>query len=125
MVKLLLDTQVYLWWLMDDPQLSDQAKAEIRKSHNVVFISAATIWEISINRKTGKIKIPDSYSDIEAEQFLPLPVTSEHAVAAGAISGMDNAQFERMLVAQAQCENLTLVSHNTKLAKFKINTIPA
>lgn len=124
-MKLLLDTQVYLWWLMDDPQLSDAAKAEISKSHNVVFISAATIWEISINRKSGKIKIPDSFTDIETEQFLPLPVTIEHAKAIEAISGLDNAPFERMLVAQSQCDNLTLVSANPKLAKYKINVLPA
>lgn len=124
-MKLLLDTQVYLWWLMDDPELSDEAKTEICKNHNVVFVSAATLWEIAIHRKAGKIKIPDSYSDLESEQFLPLPITQEHAVTAGTISGLDNAPFERMIVAQAQCDGLTLVTHNKKLSKYKINTIQA
>lgn len=124
-MKLLLDTQVFVWWLMDDPQLSDAAKEEISKNHNVVFVSSASIWEIAINRKSGKIKIPDTYSDLEAEQFLSLPITLEHSVAAGLINGLDNSPFDRMLVAQAQCESLTLVTHKKKLEKHKINTLPA
>ncbi len=124
-MKLLLDTQTYLWWLMDDKQLSDEAKTEISKPHTVVFISAATIWEIAVSIKSGKIKIPDCYADVETEQFVPLPISFDHAKAVGSISGLDSSPLERMIVAQAKCDQLTLVTKNQKLAKQGVKILPA
>ena len=82
-MNLLLDTHVFLWAIDDDPQLSYAARAAIIDGNNMVFVSAATAWEIAIKKATGKLTIPQgNYLDeLRTHRFTSLDITTEHALA--------------------------------------------
>ncbi|MFP4502037.1 MAG: type II toxin-antitoxin system VapC family toxin [Candidatus Hydrogenedentota bacterium] len=125
-MRLLLDTCVLLWWLANDDTLSEEARKGIRDSRNLACVSAVSAWEISIKHALGKLKTPEDLAGaIEASGFEELPVTIAHALAAGRLPRHHDDPFDRMLVAQAQTENLTLITRDRRLARYKIPTITA
>jgi PIN domain nuclease of toxin-antitoxin system len=115
-VRLLLDTHAFLWWLAGHPSLSKRARTEIDSSGSDVFVSAASAWEIATKYRLGKLPEAglvalDVTSTIESQQFTSLAVSVRHGQAAGALPGSHRDPFDRMLVAQAMLEDLTLVSN--------------
>lgn len=111
-MSLLLDTHVVLWWLMDSPALPDDLAARLADEPDV-YISSATVWEAGIKQSIGKLTGPTEVSDvIVSSGFRELAVTSEHASTAGRLPLLHRDPFDRMLVAQARCEHLTLVSRD-------------
>ncbi len=126
MVNLLLDTHTLLWWLADDPGLTDVATAVISDEDNIVYVSAASAWEVSIKASLGKLRAPKDLVDaIRASEFEPLAISAEHAVLAGALPLIHRDPFDRMLVAQATLEQLSIVSRDPRLAEYGVVTIPA
>jgi PIN domain nuclease of toxin-antitoxin system len=112
----LLDTHAFLWWLAGHPSLSKRARTEIDSSGSDVFVSAASAWEIATKYRLGKLPEADLValdvtSTIESQQFTPLAVSVRHGQAAGALPGSHRDPFDRMLVAQAMLDDLTLVSN--------------
>ncbi len=125
-MRLLADTHAYLWWLGDDPKLSSAARDAMAEPAAIVHVSAATIWEISIKSSLGKLEIEgDPVSEIWKNGFVELPMTAEHAQHAGQLPRHHDDPFDRMLIAQAQLENLFLVSRDAKLEAYRISVIPA
>jgi PIN domain nuclease of toxin-antitoxin system len=125
-MNLLLDTHVLLWWLDDNPTLSGEARVEISKSTNVVFISAAVIWEIRIKQSLGKLKIPkDFQSVIEAQPFETLDITPEHAHKIISLPSYHRDPFDRMLIAQAMVERFTLITRDKNIMKYGVPYIEA
>ena len=125
-MNLLLDTHVLLWWLDDHPTLSKKAKAAIADGENLVFVSAVIIWEIRIKQALGKLEIPRNFRRVLDDQpFEILDITVEHAHAAGDLPAHHRDPFDRMLVAQAKVEGLTLVTRDIRLKKYKIPLIEA
>jgi PIN domain nuclease of toxin-antitoxin system len=122
-VSLLLDTHVVLWWLTDDPTLADDVKD--RLDHELdVRVSAATIWEVTIKQAIGKLKEPvDLPERIRDSGFRHLPITFEHAIAAGRLPAIHRDPFDRMLVAQARCETLTLVTRDANVQKYEVSCL--
>ena len=119
-MKLLLDTHVVIWWLADDPTLSDDIKAKLDHEPDV-FLSAATVWEVAIKRAVGTLKEPaDLPERIRDSGFRELPITSRHAVAAGALPLIHRDPFDRMLVAQARCEDMTLVTRDPQILRYDV-----
>ena len=118
---LLLDTHALLWWLADDPALSPAARAAIAAGQTRVLVSAASAWEMSIKRVQGKPEIPD---DLEAElvthRFQPLPITVAHALVAGRLPRHHGDPFDRMLIAQAQLHQLTVVTHDPRFSLYGV-----
>ncbi len=117
-MQLLLDTHALLWWLADDPQLGAAARGAIAIKANVVWVSAASAWEIATKVRLGKLPggedlAADFGRTIAMEGFEPLPISVDHALRAGLLPGPHKDPFDRMLIAQAQAENLVLVSHET------------
>ncbi len=115
-MALLLDTHAFIWWMANDPKLSRLAYAEIAVGESDVFISAATVWEIATKHRLGKLEVDDDLASsmetaIAKQNFLGLPVTLAHAQRAGALPGPHADPFDRMLIAQAMTEDLTLVSN--------------
>lgn len=115
-MRLLLDTHAFLWWLAGHPSLSKRARMEIDSSGSDVFVSAASAWEIATKYRLGKLPEADLValdvtSTIESQQFTPLAVSVRHGQAAGALPGSHRDPFDRMLVAQAMLDDLTLVSN--------------
>ncbi len=121
----LLDTHVLLWWLFDDPNLSKHAKNAITSSDSRIFISSVSGWEISIKHHIGKMPhvgslIKELPLHVRRERFEILPISFEHAMAAGALDGKHKDPFDRMLIAQARVEKLVLISNDKIFKKYKI-----
>ena len=118
-MNLLLDTNVLLWWLADGPRLADDARAMITSSA-VVYVSAATTWEIEIKRALGKLKAPTNFEEALSEShFVPLPITVAHSIAAAKLPRHHDDPFDRMLIAQAKIEALTLMTSDQRLMAYK------
>jgi PIN domain nuclease of toxin-antitoxin system len=125
-VKLLLDTHVLLWWLDNPKQLSGEALGAIRDEKNAVFVSAAIVWEIIIKKALDKLTAPENLDEVIAEnRFDPLAITLEHALALEKLPQHHRDPFDRMLVAQALVEGLTIVSRNSQIAKYPVDQILA
>jgi PIN domain nuclease of toxin-antitoxin system len=125
-VNLLLDTHALLWWLADDPQLSMEARSAIADPDNTVFLSAVVVWEIRLKQAIGKLKVPRSFGEVLAGQpFSELPVTVEHANAVAGLPAVHRDPFDRMLVAQATVERLTVVTRDPHIPRYGIKTVTA
>lgn len=120
-MNLLLDTHVLLWWLDDHPSLSRRCRSAVADGSNLVFVSAAIIWEIRIKQAVGKLKIPPAFRQILSQQpFNWLPITVDHAHALEGLPLHHRDPFDRMLIAQAQIEGFTVVTHDSIFRKYKI-----
>lgn len=123
---LLLDTHSFLWWLADDPALGATARAAIADAENLVFVSAATAWEISVKRAKGKLVAPgDIEAWLAANEFIELPIEIGHAVRAGQLPPHHSDPFDRMLIAQAQLEAHTLVTADAEIQRYGVKTLDA
>jgi len=121
MQRILLDTHVLLWWLADAPQLGPRCKELITDRRNLIFVSAATTWEISIKIALNKLTAPeDMDSIVEDEGFDKLPITLYHGQLAGTLPPLHRDPFDRMLIAQAQAEGLTLMTGDDHIAQYKL-----
>lgn len=124
-MSLLLDTHVVIWWLADDPTLSDELKERLDHEPDV-YVSAASVWEAAIKASIGKLKEPaDLPERIRDSGFRELPVSSDHAIVAGRLPPIHRDPFDRILVAQARCENLTLVSRDPEVRKYDVSVLVA
>jgi PIN domain nuclease of toxin-antitoxin system len=125
-VTLLLDTNVFLWWLDDSPQLGRRARAAIGAADNLVFVSAATAWEITVKRAVGKLKAPGEIADwIDRNGFSELPIEVSHAVASAELPGHHRDPFDRLLIAQAQLEQMTLVARDDRIDLYDVRVLDA
>jgi PIN domain nuclease of toxin-antitoxin system len=124
-VRLLLDTHVVLWWLADDPTLSDTLKSVLDGEPDV-YLSPVSVWEIAIKQAAGKIKEPADLAErLRNSGFKELGVTAEHAVAAGRLPMLHRDPFDRMLVAQARCADLMLVTRDADIRRYEVPVIVA
>ena len=122
---LLVDTHVVLWWLADDETLADDVKDQLDHEPDV-YVSAATIWEVAIKQALGRLSGPDALPErIRDCGFTPLFISVEHAIAAGRLPLIHRDPFDRMLVAQAQCEDLTLVTRDENCRKYEVSVLVA
>lgn len=115
-MDLLLDTHAFLWWLAGDTALSPSARRTIGDPGNQVLVSAVSAWEIATKVRIGKLpgaaSIVATLADVlQAQGFLALPVSFAHGQAAGTLPGPHKDPFDRMLIAQAMLDDLTLVSN--------------
>lgn len=119
-MRLLLDTHVVIWWLLDDPVLSEETNNLI-DTEPAVFVSAATVWEAAIKQACGKLKEPpDLPRRIRHSEFAELPITAEHGLVAGGLPPLHKDPFDRVLIAQARCEGLTLVTADRQIARYGV-----
>ncbi len=124
-MRILLDTHILLWWLADDPLLPQPAAAAIAKADTDVVVSAATAWEIAIKKAAGRLDVPDDLlGALAANEFDGLPITADHAVIAGALPPHHADPFDRMLIAQARAEGLTLVSVDERFGNYDVDLLP-
>jgi PIN domain nuclease of toxin-antitoxin system len=125
-MNLLLDTHVLLWIVAGSRRLSDRAHSAIENGRNTVFVSAATAWEIAIKKSLGKLKAPPDYLDaLKHYRFLPLDITSEHALAVEGLPRHHGDPFDRLLVSQARLEGLVLVTGDERLRKYDVKVLAA
>jgi len=120
-MNLILDTHVLLWWLDDNPSLPVKGRRAIANSQNLIVLSAVVIWEIRIKQALGKLSIaPTFYDVVKNEGFEMLSITSDHAYAVGDLPMHHHDPFDRMIIAQAKLEGLTVVTHDAVFKKYGI-----
>ena len=118
-MKFLLDTHILLWWLAQSRQLSKKTIETISNPAHIIFVSAATAWEIAIKKAIGKLEVPDDLEDaLTYNRFQPLAISIQHALTAGALPPHHTDPFDRMLIAQADCEELTLITHDKIFSEY-------
>lgn len=121
--QLLLDTHPLLWWLAG-ARLDPAAAKRIADPANLVVVSAASVWEIAIKRRLGKVRFPGSATDEARDAgFEQLAITAAHAERAGELDLHHRDPFDRMLVAQAEREGLTLVTRDRAFAAYGVATL--
>lgn len=125
-MNLLLDTHAVLWWLDDDPTLSDAARAEISDPENTVYLSAVAVWEMRIKQGIGKLDLPDDFDEVlDGQAFSKLPVTVDHAHTIAGLPAIHRDPFDRMLVAQAVVEGMTIVTWDRRIAEYGVDVLLA
>jgi PIN domain nuclease of toxin-antitoxin system len=118
-VRILLDTQLVLWWLANKRSLSKAARELISDPENAVFVSAVSLWEIWLKESLGKLRLPaDFEAALAAESFESLPLTAAQTRQVASLPWHHRDPFDRMLVAQACAENLTLLTADRALAAY-------
>ena len=125
MNRLLLDTNVAVWLLLGSRErVSANAVEALENEHNEVALSAASVWEIAIKRSLGKLTIVDGWTSVLSRLgFDPLPVTAIHAAAVEHLPWHHRDPFDRLLVAQASVERLTLVSADRRLEAYGVGVL--
>ncbi len=127
-MNLLLDTHTLLWWLYDDPKLSGKARTAIGKAEQRIFVSSASAWEITTKVRIGKLpQVGDVAEKLPAymrrDRFEALPISIEHALAAGALPGPHKDPFDRMLIAQARLEKLRVVTLDPVFKQYAVTVL--
>ena len=120
-MKLLLDTHILLWWLECSPKLSLNLKNIISDPQNVIYVSTASIWEISIKKSLGKLSVPDDLLEkVNENRFQILNIEPVHAIETENLPYHHRDPFDRMLIAQALVEGITLISNDTKFTLYDV-----
>ena len=129
-MKILLDTQIFLWMFLTPSRISANVKILLQNPANEIFLSPASSWEIAIKCGIGKIKLPDA-----PEIYVPdrmrranlksLEIKHEHTLAVANLPPIHKDPFDRLLITQANVENLTLLSADTVFANYTVKLIDA
>ncbi len=126
MARFLLDTHALLWWMAEPQRLDGRAHEAVADPSNEVFVSSINAWEIAVKHALGKLQAPDNLeASIKKQGFTPLALTFRHAEQAGALPPHHGDPFDRMLVAQAQIEGLTVVTRDRHISRYDVLTMPA
>jgi PIN domain nuclease of toxin-antitoxin system len=125
-VRILLDTHVAFWWFNDVDRVEHDARVAIQDSSNDVWMSAASVWEVGIKRAVGRLEIPTPLDEAARETgVMELAVTWAHARTAAELPLLHGDPFDRMLVAQAQLEELVLLTRDPLVRQYDVATMPA
>ncbi len=123
-MKLLPDTHAVLWWLAGDPRFGARAAHELVSGRNQVLLSAVVIWEVAIKRGLGKLDAPENLVDTLVQAGArPLSISLEHAAAVETLPLRHRDPFDRLLIAQAQIEQATLVSRDPYFPEYDVPLI--
>ncbi|WP_339385018.1 type II toxin-antitoxin system VapC family toxin [Iningainema tapete] len=124
----LIDTHIFLWWLFDDPKLHTDCRDIIRNPAYRIFVSSASAWEIATKYRIGKLpeakQLVEQYSQILHEaKFNELAITTAHALRAGSLPIAHRDPFDRMIMAQAELENLPVITYDAAFQTGLIQVI--
>ncbi len=121
-MRILLDTHLLLWWLEANPSLPARAREMISSPENTIFVSAVSLWEIWLKQSLGKLRLPVDFMErLVAESFENLPLTASQTRQVSLLPWRHRDPFDRMLIAQAQVENLILLTADEALAAYGPN----
>jgi PIN domain nuclease of toxin-antitoxin system len=127
-MRLLLDTHTLIWWLTEDSSLPASARRLIASRNHEVLVSAVSAWEIATKVRLGRLDTAadlarDFGAYLAQERFESLSISIEHGIRAGSLPGSHKDPFDRMLVAQAQLENLAIVSNDAELDGYGVSRV--
>ncbi|MBI2844782.1 MAG: type II toxin-antitoxin system VapC family toxin [Armatimonadetes bacterium] len=127
-MRALLDTHAFLWWIADDPNISDRARKVISDNDNQIYVSAASGWEIAIKAQIGRLTVPEQPERFILEQmainaFISLPVRMEHALRVYSLPMHHRDPFDRILIAQSQVERLPILTADSALSEYSVDIV--
>ncbi len=123
-MKFLLDTHVLIWAFSNSPLLSGMARETIQNGENLIFVSAVTAWEIAIKKSIGRLQAPDNFEEeLENHRFLALDINNHHALATGLLPYHHKDPFDRLLISQANCEELVLLTHDKIFQQYDVKML--
>lgn len=127
-MRLLLDTHAFLWFITADAQLSSAAESAIRKPGNEAFLSTASVWEIAIKVSLGKLPIPlplDTFipAQLQLNRITLLPIELQHAFEVSRMALHHRDPFDRIIIAQAQVEDLDVVSADAMFDAYPVRRL--
>jgi PIN domain nuclease of toxin-antitoxin system len=124
-MQYLMDTHVFLWWCLNDSQLSDGARKVISAAENEIFFSAASGWEIALKAAQGRLTLPEAPLDFvtsrcQHHKFQTLPVRLDHTLHVAELPAYHHDPFDRLLVAQCQLDGLPLITANPDIVPYDL-----
>lgn len=127
-MRAILDTHTFLWWVLDTPRLSADARSILQDGANELLFSAASAYELTMKAESGRLTLPepaDSYvpNRLRENAFSPLAIELAHALRAGALPAIHRDPFDRMLVAQAQIEGLPILTADPAIGRYDVETV--
>ena len=127
-MKALLDTHAFIWWVTDDSRLSSTARGIIADESNVLFLSAASAWEIVIKVRLGKLNLPEppeTYipSRLTMNRYESLPIQMVHALQVVNLPDFHRDPFDRIIIAQSQVEKMPIVTVDTQVTRYPVDVI--
>lgn len=127
-MKALLDTNAFLWWNLDDPRLSQQVRGIISDGNNEIYLSAVSAWEIAIKTALGRLTLPEPPQDYVLNRMThhyikALPIEINHTLQVFSLEPVHKDPFDRLLVAQSQLEKIPILTTNTAIAEYDVETI--
>ena len=115
-----------IWSIAEPTRLRPETRGTLEDPDTDVFVSVVSAWEAGIKRKSGKLDTPDDLEvQLDSKRFVPLEITLGHALAAGDLPLHHHDPFDRMLIAQAQLESLTIVTRDRRFAAYDVALLPA
>lgn len=127
-MKLILDTQVVLWWMDDDPRLSRQTRGLVAHDANEVFFSFASLWEVAIKHRIGKLHVGVEavLDQLRIDRIAILPIAIEHVRQVEALTGSaHNDPFDHLIIAQAMVERARIVTSDAIMRQYDVDCIRA
>ena len=125
-MKYLLDTHVLIWWFVNDPTLSNEARQIIANGTNLIYVSSASAWEIVIKKALGKLKAPNNFEhELLRHKFASLPISISHALMVENLPNYHQDPFDRILVSQATVEKMSLITRDEKVKRYDITVVAA
>ena len=121
-MNILLDTHILIWALENNQKLSKKGRNLIIDPDNLIFVSSVSIWEITIKSSLGKLNVPDNLlEEIKLHRFSELPISHHHARAVADLPDLHKDPFDRMLIAQANHEKMSLMTVDENIKLYSVN----
>jgi PIN domain nuclease of toxin-antitoxin system len=126
-MRCLMDTHIFIWWILDHPKLPRSSRQIIADSTTELFFSSASAWEIIIKSTIGKLSLPENPTGwirkhLDLNRINALPITLEHALMLHELPNLHKDPFDRIMVAQARCEDLTIITDDEWIPKYAVKT---
>ena len=126
-MRCLLDTHIFIWWILDHPKLPKSLGDIIADATTDLFFSSASAWEIVIKATLGKLSLPENPVEwirrhLDLNRINALPITLEHALMIHELPNLHKDPFDRIMVAQARCEDLTIITDDEWIPKYAVKT---
>ncbi|MDM8515539.1 type II toxin-antitoxin system VapC family toxin [Desulfobacterales bacterium HSG16] len=124
-MKYLLDTHIFLWWVLDSPKLNNYARKLMIDDDADLFLSAASAWEMAIKAQIGKLTLPESVIEFTRRQLMlneirSLDITTEHALTTFELPVHHKDPFDRILIAQAIVENMVIITNDAFIKLYEV-----
>ena len=126
-MRCLMDTHIFIWWILDHPKLPRSSRQIIADSTTELFFSSASAWEIIIKSTIGKLSLPENPTGwirkhLDLNRINALPITLEHALMLHELPNLHKDPFDRIMVAQARCEDLTILTDDEWIPRYAVKT---